>query len=121
MNEALLEVYFMASELYLLPRIQSTLAAMYTHIIDFRLRALKWYRKAAGKLFRKIVSAIKELWVLEFDEVLDVLNMRKEGNDSHSHAGSLAHRATFGNATSSLLSQTPSFGKVNLVIREMSK
>lgn len=43
---------------------------MYTHIIDFCIRALKWYRKVTKGFFRKAWAAVKDPWVLEFDDVV---------------------------------------------------
>ncbi|KAF4459550.1 Nacht domain [Fusarium albosuccineum] len=69
-GDALPEVDFLASQLYPVPRIQSTLATIYTHIIDFCIRALTWYRKTRGNFLRKTLAAIKDPWALEFDEVV---------------------------------------------------
>lgn len=69
-SEALPEVDFLASELYPIPRMQSTLATIYTHIIDFCTRALRWYSKTRGSFIRKTLAAIKDPWALEFDDVV---------------------------------------------------
>ncbi|KAJ4310211.1 hypothetical protein N0V84_011080 [Fusarium piperis] len=69
-SEALPEVDFLASELYPVPRMQSTLATIYSHIIDFCTRALRWYYKTRRGFIRKTLAAIKDPWVLEFDDVV---------------------------------------------------
>lgn len=69
-SDALPEVSFLAHQLYPIPNIQHTLAVMYTHIIDFCIRALKWYRKVTKGFFRKAWAAVKDPWVLEFDDVV---------------------------------------------------
>ncbi|KAI8667213.1 hypothetical protein LRP88_01039 [Fusarium phalaenopsidis] len=69
-SEALPEVDFLTSELYPIPRMQSTLATIYTHIIDFCTRALRWYSKTRGSFIRKTLAAIKDPWALEFDDVV---------------------------------------------------
>ncbi|KAK7407951.1 hypothetical protein QQX98_009868 [Neonectria punicea] len=69
-SNALPELDFLANQLYPVPNIQRTLASMYTHIVDFCIRALKWYHKAGSSFFRKAVAAIKDPWVLEFDDVV---------------------------------------------------
>ena len=69
-SDALPEVDFLASELYPVPHIQATLAAIYAHIIDFCTRALRWYSKTTGSFIRKTWAAIKDPWALEFDDVV---------------------------------------------------
>lgn len=69
-SEALPEVGFLASELYPVPRIQSTLATMYTYIIDFCTRALRWYHKTRGGFIKKTWAAIADPWTLEFQDVV---------------------------------------------------
>ncbi|CAM1509858.1 Fc.00g001930.m01.CDS01 [Cosmosporella sp. VM-42] len=68
--DALPEIDFLANQLYPVSHIQRTLAIMYTHIIDFCIRALKWYRKATRGFFRKTWAAIKDPWALEFEDVV---------------------------------------------------
>lgn len=68
-SDALPETAFL-SRLYPVPHIQRTLATMYTHIIDFCIRALKWYRKATKGFFRKAWAAVTEPWALEFEDVV---------------------------------------------------
>lgn len=69
-SEALPEVDFLASELYPVPHMQATLATIYSHIIDFCTRALRWYNKTRGSFFRKTLAAIKDPWALEFEDVV---------------------------------------------------
>ncbi|WAO90822.1 AAA domain-containing protein [Fusarium falciforme] len=69
-SEALPEVDFLAIELYPVPHMQTTLATIYTHIIDFCARALKWYSKTTGNFIGKTLAAIKDPWALEFHDVV---------------------------------------------------
>ena len=69
-SDALPEMTFLAHQLYPIPNIQRTLAIMYTHVIDFCIRALKWYRKVTKGFFRKAWAAMKDPWALEFEDVV---------------------------------------------------
>ncbi|KPM35025.1 hypothetical protein AK830_g11550 [Neonectria ditissima] len=69
-SNALPELDFLANQLYPVPNIQQTLASIYTHVVDFCIRALKWYHKAGSSFFRKAVAAIKDPWALEFEDVV---------------------------------------------------
>ncbi|KAM5353991.1 hypothetical protein ACJ41O_000641 [Fusarium nematophilum] len=150
-SEALPEVDFLASQLYPVPRIQSTLATMYTHIIDFCIRALKWYRKASS-FFRKTFAAIKDPWTLEFDEVVSQIQrttLRIREQAAVAHQAETRHVSTMvcevrrevlkmrdernlsavqaspgvllGSPTLSPLSKPSILGKAPLVLKEMAK
>lgn len=63
---------------------------MYTHIIDFCLRALEWYHKAGGGFFKKAFAAIKDPWSLEFE---DVVQQIKQTNARVREQAIIAHQA----------------------------
>ncbi|KAM6525044.1 hypothetical protein FALCPG4_010607 [Fusarium falciforme] len=73
-SEALPEVDFLASELYPVPHMQATLATIYTHMIDFCIRALTWYNNRRGNLMKKAWTAIRYSWALEFGDVVSQIH-----------------------------------------------
>ncbi|KAH7140820.1 hypothetical protein EDB81DRAFT_885529 [Dactylonectria macrodidyma] len=84
------ELNFLAKQLYPVSRIQQTLASMYTHIIDFCIRALKWYQKASGGVFKRALAAMKNPWPLEFE---DVVHQIKQANTRIREQADIAHKA----------------------------
>ncbi|RSL68523.1 hypothetical protein CEP51_012478 [Fusarium floridanum] len=149
-SEALPEVNFLASELYPIPRMQSTLATIYTHIIDFCSRAVRWYNKTRGSFIRKTLAAIKDPWALEFDDVVRQIHrttarIREQAAVAHQaetrYVSSLvsqvkqevlelkvgrnvyasSHGALLGGTTLSPLDQPSLMGRAPLVIKEMAK
>ncbi|KAF7547672.1 hypothetical protein G7Z17_g7564 [Cylindrodendrum hubeiense] len=89
-GDALPELNFLAKQLYPVPHIQRTLAGMYTHIIDFCLRALKWYHKAGGGFFKKAFATMKDPWALEFE---DVVHQIRQTNARIREQAEIAHQA----------------------------
>ncbi|KAH7144377.1 hypothetical protein B0J13DRAFT_555075 [Dactylonectria estremocensis] len=93
-SSSLPELNFLAKQLYPVSHIQQTLASMYTHIIDFCIRALKWYQKATGGVFKRAFAAMKNPWSLEFEDVvhqIKVANMRIREQADVAHKAETRH------------------------------
>ncbi len=61
---------FLAQQLYPVEHIQKTLQALYHHIIEFCIKALKWYQRAARGILQQAIVAVKNPWPLEFEDVV---------------------------------------------------
>lgn len=63
------EVDFIANELYPVPRIKITLANIYAQILNFCVRATKWYNQIRQGFFKKMMAAVTKTWPLEFRDI----------------------------------------------------
>ncbi|KAH8897671.1 hypothetical protein GQ53DRAFT_837507 [Thozetella sp. PMI_491] len=68
-GDALPEANFLVQQLYPVAQMQRTLQVLYKHIIDFCIRALKWYQRATRGIVQQAVVAVKNPWPLEFQDV----------------------------------------------------
>ncbi|EEU39072.1 uncharacterized protein NECHADRAFT_81705 [Fusarium vanettenii 77-13-4] len=128
----------------------TTLATIYSHIIDFCTRALRWYIRTRGSFLKKTWAAIKDPWALEFDDVVHQIRhattrIREQAAVAHQaetrYVSSVVSQvqkevlklqrersvpisssgALLGGATLSPLSQPSLLGRAPLVIKEMAK
>lgn len=89
-GEALPEVHFIALDLYPVAHIQRTLAKLYVHILDFCVRAFRWYERATKSRLRQAMIAIKNPWALEF---ADVVRQVRETTSRLREQAAVAHQA----------------------------
>ncbi len=68
-GEVLPEVEFISQNLYPTERIQLTLANVYTQVVEFCIRATKWYDKMRRSPVKKVLSAVVKSWPLEFQDI----------------------------------------------------
>jgi hypothetical protein len=57
------------SQLYPTARIRATLASTYAQIVDFCVRATKWYEKMRRTSIKKVLGAAFKTWPLEFQDI----------------------------------------------------
>jgi hypothetical protein len=68
-GEVLPEVEFISKSLYPTERIQLTLSNVYAQIVEFCIRATKWYDKMRRSSLKKVFSAVVKPWPLEFQDI----------------------------------------------------
>ncbi|KAK4185153.1 hypothetical protein QBC35DRAFT_504382 [Podospora australis] len=68
------EAEFVSNKLYPTERMQATLAQVYVQIIEFCIRATKWYDKAHRSSVKKVLSAVLKPWPLEFQDIQHNIN-----------------------------------------------
>lgn len=68
-GDVLPEVEFISQNLYPTERIQLTLANAYAQIIEFCIRATRWYDKTRRSTVKKVFSAVIRPWPLEFQDI----------------------------------------------------
>ncbi|KAK0634098.1 hypothetical protein B0T14DRAFT_86339 [Immersiella caudata] len=68
-GDVLPEVEFVSKKLYPTERIQLTLSNVYAQVVEFCIRATKWYNKTRQSPIKKVFSAIVKPWPLEFHDV----------------------------------------------------
>ena len=68
-GDVLPEAEFISQNLYPTERIQLTLANVYAQIIEFCIRATRWYDKTRRSTVKKVFSAVVKPWPLEFQDI----------------------------------------------------
>lgn len=63
------EIDFVAQKLYPVKSIQITLARVYAQILEFCMRATRWYDKIRRSPVKKVLSAVLKAWPLEFQDI----------------------------------------------------
>ena len=69
-GDVLPEANFLAQQLYPVEHIQKTLQALYRHVIEFCIKALRWYHRAARGILQQAIVAVKNPWPLEFEDII---------------------------------------------------
>ncbi|KAK3989041.1 hypothetical protein QBC44DRAFT_94922 [Cladorrhinum sp. PSN332] len=63
------EAEFLAQTLYPTQRMRNTLANAYVQIIEFCIRATKWYGNVTKSMRKKVFGAVFKTWPLEFHDI----------------------------------------------------
>jgi hypothetical protein len=63
------EAEFIAQRLYPVKNIQTTLASIYVQIIEFCIRATRWYDRMQTNFVRKALHSALRSWPLEFEDI----------------------------------------------------
>jgi hypothetical protein len=66
---------FVAQKLYPVKHIQHTLANVYAQILEFCIRATKWYDQVQRNLVRAVFRAVIKTWPLEFQDIRSNVDM----------------------------------------------
>lgn len=86
--EVLPEAEFISQSLYPTQRIQLTLANAYAQIVEFCIRATKWYDRQRRNPVKKVLSAVVKSWPLEFQDIkskIDALFRRLREQSAVAH------------------------------------
>lgn len=68
-GEVLPEAEFISQSLYPTQRIRYTLASVYAQIVEFCIRATKWYDRLRQSPVKKVLGAVFKTWPLEFQDI----------------------------------------------------
>lgn len=63
------EVNFVAQKLYPIEGIQVALANAYAQIIEFCIRATRWYDRIRRNIVKRVLGAVTKTWPLEFQDI----------------------------------------------------
>jgi hypothetical protein len=68
-GSVLREAEFIAQRLYPVESIRSTLASIYAQILEFCIRATKWFNRVRDNFLKKALHAALHSWPLEFEDI----------------------------------------------------
>lgn len=60
---------FLAGKLYPLKSIQTTLANVYAQLVEFCIRATRWYDHVRRSFVKKAIHSVLKTWPLEFEDI----------------------------------------------------